>query len=269
MAASEGGAIPTDVLAMPFAMDDDRALVPVLMEIDGKSLIGPAGAKQIGVRIFAYAVERESGGIRDFFSKTIGVNVDAAGAAFSDTGLKFYGSMKLPAGEYDLRLLVVEPISGRTNLRIVPLDVPDFTAGGAELMPPLVPDPGGKWLLARNEPVKGQSADPFPFMADQNPFLPGAHPSVKAGEMLRLFLIGRNLGDGALQASAEVTDAGGQIVAEPEISLLQLARTGMEGYDGVMTDLSTDRLAPGEYTLALTVTAGGEPKTSTIPLTVR
>ena len=136
-------------------------------------------------------------------------------------------------------------------------------------MPPLVPDPGGKWLLARNEPVKGQSADPFPFMADQNPFLPGAHPSVKAGETLRLLLIGRNLGEGELRAKVELTDAGGQAVATPGLSPLQPARTGMKGYDSAKTGLSTDQLAPGEYTLALTVTAGGEPQTSTILLTVR
>jgi hypothetical protein len=43
----------------------------------------------------------------------------------------------------------------------------------------------------------------------------------------------------------------------------------MKGYDGAKTGLSIDQLAPGEYTLALTVTAGGEPRTSTIPLTVR
>ncbi len=269
MAANEGGAIPTEVLAMPFAMDDDRALVPVLLEIDGKSLIGPTGAKQIGVQIFAYAIERESGGIHDFFSKTIGVNVEAAGAAFSDTGLKFYGSIELPAGKYDLRLLVVEPTSGRTNLRIVPLDVPDFSAGAAELMPPLVPDAGGKWLLARIEPAEGQARAPYPFMADRNPFLPGAHPSVKTGETLRLLLVGRNLGDGRLEAAAELTDAEGQTVLTPELSPLQMTRTGMKGYAGAKTALSTDQLAPGEYTLALTVTAGGEPQTSTIPLTVR
>jgi len=269
MAASEGGAIATNVLAMPFAMEDNNALVPVLMEIDGKSLIGPGGAKQIGVQVFAYAVERESGGIRDFFSKTIGIDVNAAGAAFSDTGLKFYGSIKLPAGEYDLRLLVVEPTSGRSNLRIVPLDVPDFSAGGAEFMPPLVPDPGGRWLLARVEPEKGQKPDPFPFMADRNPFLPAAHPSVKVGEMLRLMLVGRNLGDGELRAKAELTDAGGRAVATPVLSPLQTARAGMKGYETARTGLSTDQLAPGEYTLTLTVTAGGEPQTSTIPLTVR
>jgi VWFA-related protein len=269
MAASEGGAIPTEVLAMPFAIDDASAMVPVLMEIDGKSLIGPTGAKQVGVQIFAYAVERESGGIHDFFSKTVGINVDAAGAAFAETGLKFYGSIELPAGSYDLRLLVVEPTSGRSNLRIVPLDVPEPGMGAAELMPPLVPDPGGKWLLARIEPAEGQAPAPFPFMADQNPFLPAAHPSVKAGETLPLMLIGRNLGDGELRAKAELTDATGQAVATPVLSPLQTIRTGMEGYESARTGLSTDRLAPGEYTLALTVTAGGEPQTSRIALTVR
>lgn len=269
MAANEGGAIPTEVLTMPFALDGERALVPVLMEIDGRSLIGSGSAKQIGVQVFVYAVERKSGGIRDFFSKTIGVNVDAAGQAFSDTGLKFYGSIELPAGEYDLRLLVVEAISGRSNLRIVPLEVPDFSAGVAELMPPLVPDTGGKWLLARVEPEEGQDPDPFPFMADRNPFLPGAHPAVKAGETLRLMLIGRNLGDGEIRAKAELTDADGRSVAAPGLSPLQSSRTGMKGYESVKTGLPTDELAPGEYTLALTVTAGGEPQTSTIPLTVR
>ncbi|NIM62092.1 MAG: hypothetical protein GTO30_10650, partial [Acidobacteria bacterium] len=140
MAAGEGGAIPTDALAMPFEMENGMALVPVLMEIDGKSLIGPRGAKQVGVQIFAYAVEREGGRIGDYFSKTIGIDVEAAGQAFTETGLKFYGAIKLPAGDYDLRLLVVEPASGRSNLRIVPLHVPDFATGEAELMPPLIPD---------------------------------------------------------------------------------------------------------------------------------
>ncbi|NIM01667.1 MAG: VWA domain-containing protein [Acidobacteria bacterium] len=269
MAANEGGAIPTEVLTMPFALDESEALIPILMEIDGKSLIGPQGAKQVGVQLFAYAVERETGSIRDFFSKTLGINVDAAGAAFTDTGLKFYGGLKLPAGEYDLRLLVVEPTSGRSNLRIVPLDVPDFASGAAELMPPLVPDPGGKWLLARVEPGEGESPDPFPFMAGQTPFLPGAHPTVKAGETLPLMLIGRNLGDSEPWATAELTDAAGNAVHTPGLSPLQTGRAGMTGYEAIRTALATDELAPGEYTLALTVAAGGDPLTRTIPLTVR
>ena len=80
---------------------------------------------------------------------------------------------------------------------------------------------------------------------------------------------GRNLGEGELRATAELTDAAGQPVATPDISPLETARTGMEGYDGVKTSLATDNLAPGEYTLALTVTAGAEPQTRTIALTVR
>ncbi len=268
MAAGEGGAIPTDALAMPFEMENGMALVPVLMEIDGKSLIGPRGAKQVGVQIFAYAVEREGGRIGDYFSKTIGIDVEAAGQAFTETGLKFYGAIKLPAGDYDLRLLVVEPASGRSNLRIVPLHVPDFATGEAELMPPLIPDPGGKWLLARVEPEEGEAPDPFPFTVNRRPFLPAAHPTAKVGETLRLMLIGRNLGEEALRAEAALTNAGGETWIV-DLSPLRPASTEMEGYKAARTGLATADLEPGEYTLALTVTAGGEERTTEVPFTLR
>jgi hypothetical protein len=37
------------------------------MELDGKSLIGARGAKQVGVQVCAYAVGRKSGDIYAFF----------------------------------------------------------------------------------------------------------------------------------------------------------------------------------------------------------
>jgi hypothetical protein len=184
--------------------------------------------------------------------------------------VKFYGTMTLPPGRYELRLMVVDPRSGDSNLRIVRLEVPDFSAGSPELMPPLIPDPVGKWVLARVEPVEGQPEDPWPFQAPQGPFLPAAAPVVNAGDQTPLLLFGRNLGNGELRAEGRLLDASGAVVTELDLALPQQAQTGMAAYEGVMTTFSTAGVKPGDYTLAVTLASDdGGPQTTTIPIVVR
>jgi hypothetical protein len=194
MAEREGGAIPTQVLAVPLRnpTDPQRRFVPLLIEMDGPSLLDQAIGDRISLQLFAYVFDGD-GRIHGMFTQTVQAAVEAARATLEQTGVKFYGALSLPPGDYELRILVTGVDTGLTNLRIVPLSVGD--ASGPELLVPMFPDPLGKWLLARRH-ASSEDALGFPFLADGTPFLPAAAPAVaREGEGQRLYLLGAELGD--------------------------------------------------------------------------
>lgn len=112
------------------------AAVPVLVEVNGGSLLSGQKGNRLSAEIFAYASDTENG-IRDFFAQT--VNVDLAGnrERLERGGLKFSGQLALPAGEYRVRVLVRNSETGRMGLVIEPVRVPDFSQKRAYLAPPV------------------------------------------------------------------------------------------------------------------------------------
>jgi uncharacterized repeat protein (TIGR01451 family) len=85
-----------------------------------------------------------------------------------------FGDLDLPAGSYDLRVLVRNGATGATSLRVVPLEVPAFAEAGPVLLPPFFPEPRDRWLLVRENAAPPKDVE-YPFMDRQSPFIPAAH----------------------------------------------------------------------------------------------
>jgi len=268
LASQEGGAIPTSVLAVPFRHGDEEAFVPVLIEIEGDGLIEGHVGDGLAVQIFGYALDGD-GRIHDVFSHTVAIDLQQAREALRANGLKFYGTFRLEPGAYSVRILVVNGQTGLSHLRIVELEVPDLSTESPSLLPPMFPDPYGKWLLAKKEPG-GPDAPPFPFVVQDQPYLPAALPAVQSDERPRLYLLVRNLGE-QLQAAGRILDKEGSSLREVELAPLESAATAMPGYQALVTSVGAKGLAPGTYELSVTVSdkVSGRSATSAIPFVVR
>ena len=259
----DGGSLLTSVLAAPFRMDRDRAFVPVLVEIDGVSLTGNRQTGKIAAEIYAYAFDLQ-GGLADNFTQIVQLDLDRVGPFLRQRGLKFYGELELPPGEYSLRTLVVERESGQTGLRVQRLEVPSFGGEGPILAPPLFPEGRGIWLLAREAALERQSGPSrFPFLVGVEPYLPAAGPTLTGGSSHLVYLPAYNLPAETAELHAEIAADDGSTVLRTTLPLAGRSPGGPDGAEVLVTRLSAAGLAAGRYQLVLALDGpGGQPRRS-------
>ncbi len=263
-----GGRIATSVLAAPFPVAGQQAYVPVLIEIDGKGLL--AGAKDVAqTEVYAYALD-EQGAIHDHFGQVLGLDLGKVRGTLEKGGVKYYGHLDLDPGRYVVRVLVRNGIDGDTSVSSVPLTVPAFDKGEGVLLPPLVADGSGRWLILREGGGRDKLRPvPFPFMNGEQPFLPAVRPVVAAGGETPLVLMAAGLGSGDLAVRDQVFGADGAAKPAGEVSLRGRAGTA-QGLDHLLASWKPGSLAAGDYTLIVTLTdpATHRELTSSLPFTV-
>ena len=139
------------MVSMPAAAGGDTADVPVVIEIDGPSLLHLHKGEDVPVEIYVYAVD-EKGKVGDYLAQTLALDRVKVEEKLLQAGLKFYGHLELPPGSYKARVLVRNGRTGAHGLRVLSLEVPAAgTAGPAEpiLLPPFFPESKGQWLVLR------------------------------------------------------------------------------------------------------------------------
>ncbi|HEX3130737.1 MAG TPA: VWA domain-containing protein, partial [Thermoanaerobaculia bacterium] len=266
----ETGAIRTSILAAPFQIGNPT-YVPVLIEVEGSDLLaGMAAGSKLPAEIYVYALE-PAGAVRDFFSQTVGLDLAKVAPALKQSGLKFFGHLDLPPGDYSLRVLVRNGATGASSLRVVPLQVPELKAsGGPVLLPPFFPEPQGKWLVVREAPRQGDRQVPYPFMVGEEPYIPASLPVLAAGEEARMSLVGYNLGAGQVRVESKVLTQDGQDLGAADLKVLSREAGGAESPDRLLASFKPSRLQPGEYLLLVTLTdAQGRSESSSTPFVVR
>ena len=173
MSGEESDAIATTVLAVPFRTAGEKANVPVLIGIDGGSLLAGRQPPTMPVEIYAYALD-EGGAVHDFFTQTVRPRPRPRRLAVRQGGLEFFGHLDLLPGDYSLRVLVRNGANGVSGLKVTALHVPAFGQGEAVLLPPLIPSSvptqsststssqssPSHALLVREEPREGEGRRP-------------------------------------------------------------------------------------------------------------
>ena len=267
LAGAEGGQVRTSVLTATLPGADGTADVPVLVEIDGPSLLHLHQGNDLPAEIYVYAMDAK-GQVRDYIAQTLTLDMFKVEAKLLSAGLKFYGHLELPPGSYKARVLVRNGRTGFHGLRVILLEVPSFAGAGPVLLQPFFPEAKGEWLVAREAPRAGRRELPMPFRMGDRPFLPSALPILGAGEA-RFALLGYNLaGEGDLQVRSQVLTADGRELQAGDLSLVSRA-SGESGADRLELSFRPPTLKPGEYLLRVTVTdAAGKAGTATTPFVV-
>ena len=274
MNGTSGGSIATAVLVAPFrAATAKKAYVPVVIEVDGTTLLAGNSGKIVPAEIYVYGVDAD-GTIRDYFDQTLQLNLDKAGPQLRQGGLKFFGHLELPPGEYSVRVLLRNGATGAFGRRSMPVTVPAF--GGVEpvLLPPLFPEASGRWTVVRESPRGEQKNATYPFTVGQRAYMPAALPTLHPGEAAAVALVGYNLIEGPagdrLAAQARVQSADGRDLGGGDLSL----GTGEPGGDGGGPEVwkavfrAPSGLAPGQYRLIVTVNGPRGTQTGTTLFTL-
>ena len=264
MSGEESGTVSTAVLAAAFPGQGEKAYVPVLIEIDGKSLSANTTGTTLPAEIYAYALD-QTGAVHDFLSQTLGLDLTKIGPEFKDKGLKFFGHFDLLPGDYSIRVLVRNGVTGASSLRVAPVHVP--APGQPALLPAFFPD-GTKWLLAKEAPRGGgEGKTPaYPFVTGPDSYIPAGHPVLSDGQETRMALVGYNLGTGELQTESKVLRKDGKEVGPADVKVVE-REPGTP--DRLLATFKPSKLEPGEYLLRVTVTNGaGLSQSSTAPFVV-
>jgi len=262
----DSGEIATSVLAAPFELGGPKSYVPVVIEVDGPTLLAGKQDPKLPVEVYIYALD-QNGSIQDFLTQTVGLDLTKVESPLRQSGLKFFGHVDLAPGTYSLRTLVRNGTTGATSLRVTPLTVPP--AGQATLLPALFQETPGRWLPVRETPKAGQQL-PYPFMLKNQPYIPASRPVLTPGQESRLVLEGYNLKPGEWKAQAQVMSADGkEVMPGGAFKVVDKEVGGGAGPSRLLATFQPPALPPGNYSLRVTLTDGaGKAETSTAPFAV-
>ena len=251
VAGQEGGAVGLSVLAAPFQTAGEKAYVPVLIEIDGASLVAGNSGDTLPAEVYAYAMD-PGGAVVDYFGKTLALDLSRVGQTVRRTGIKLFGDFDLAPGSYSVRVLVRNGQTGASGLRVASLAVPAFAAGTPVLLPPFFPEPPNRWLMIRQTKAR-QEEMPYPFMVKNRPYIPASKPVLTPGQEAVMALVGYGLGAGPLTARALVMTADGKEAGEGDLTLSGRRAALEAGPERLAATYRPPALPPGEYELLVTL----------------
>ena len=248
LAGAEGGAFSISTLAWPEQVIGESGKVEpaaaVAIEIDGPGLFGdeaPTGDERLLAEAFVYALG-DGDRLAGHWSRLIAIDETQAATVLDRGGLKVVARLPLPAGTYDLRVLIHEPSTRRFALRRRSLRVGGGTGGDPG--PPLFADDAAAWALAADAGA-----------TDSGP-QPATRPVLRAGRPWQARLPLETLPE-RLELRLLGTD--GQVVHEGPVETTPVA----DG-NGFVARGTTPSLVTGTYTF--TLVSGRRSKAATEPL---
>lgn len=156
MRAEPGGDLSFEVNAVALP-GEERAQVPVFVEIDGANLLDRGQGVLGRVEVYVYALGA-GGKIGDFLVQAFLLDAEKIGEVLWQSGPRFQGNLQLAPGEYRLRILVRESQSKAAGLRELKLVVPaTLIAGPAGEAPAAAPAAGDLGPALFEEPQERDS----------------------------------------------------------------------------------------------------------------
>jgi VWFA-related protein len=260
------------VLAAPFRANEGQAYVPVIIEINGETLLTGHDGEKLGLEVYAYVTDKE-GKVRDFFSQMVNLDLKQnARESLGRTGIKYYGHLDLAPGSYRVRVLVRNMETGRTGSESVPLAIPAYSKAEPHLLPPLFMEAEQGWLMIREREGETQQTASvvYPFTVKGEPYVPTARPMLDAEKEVSLCLVGYNLGKGDLRLEGTVLAQDGKAMDGGRLALVERTATGISGFDKVLATFQPVGLRAGSYVLQVAVRDGnGLQEASSLPFEVR
>lgn len=258
------------LLAAPFRSGESKAYVPVILEIDGKSLLDGQTGDKAGLEIYVYA-STIAGEMRDFRTQVLAIDLQRQRAAIEQRGIKYYAHLDLPAGEFQIRVLVRNNITGKVAVTSQNLEILSSHDTRAQLLPPFFFDTHADWLMVREKTQdSGAPSVVYPFTVNGQTFVPTALPHLLRGQDNKLCLIAYGFGKGPLALQSRIVGTEGLTHPGGKVKLEERTVTGFEGFDKILASFDPESLNAGEYLLEVTLedTDSGLAKAAKIPFVV-
>lgn len=267
--------VKLSVLAAPFRANDEQAYVPVVVEVDGQSLLvgHESRRKKLSVELYTY-VTNEDGEMRDFFTQLVTLELANARAALEESGMKYYGHLDLEPGNYLIRVLVRNASTGRSGVKTVRVEVPQYQMAEPDLLPPFFLEPPDRhWVMVRERRSESDAYEKsvvYPFTVNGSPYVPSARPMLAGGKDAELCLVAYNMPEGDIAVEGTVLGEDGAELKIAELEVVERTVTGIRGLDKLLATFQPRDLAAGDYTLRVAVedAVSGMTEFNTIPFTI-
>jgi hypothetical protein len=172
--------------AAAFPSKGEQAQVPVVIEIDGVDLTTATMlSPEATLAVFAFD---EEGTVRDRLLETLTLNT-ANVERVRERGVKYYGTLRLPPGNYAIKTLLRVANGGRRGYARFNLRVP--AKGEFGIVSFVIDDEPSKWVIVRGA-SHDTPTDAFPFHLNGAPIMPAVLPRVAPGDKRRLAVFVQN-----------------------------------------------------------------------------
>ena len=243
-----GGPILLSAYTLPYRSPRNGIGVPIVIQIPAEAFIEPLKRKQINLELFGYLID-DKGTVVDFFKATPALDPAVVGPKLKSGGLQIITTFGAEAGNYEVRLLLRDPVSQKFGALRLPVVVPGFPTALFVSSPMITENPFDRVALPTVTERRPNREIPFriedrPFTVETSPVLKrGAareicvfkSPSTGRAEDLRLVLIGAD-------GTEKLQTADG----------LKVSRDA-DGFDRVVFTISPKGVEAGEYELKVSV----------------
>ncbi|MEO6258698.1 MAG: VWA domain-containing protein [Thermoanaerobaculia bacterium] len=156
-------------LSAAFPNANGNAQVPLILELNGKDLVQSAKGSSAAAEIYVYAFDSE-GVVRDRLYQRIQLDLKKVGDRLRSTGVRYYGTLSLPPGQYAIKSLVRTTDGDKRGFARseVTVSKPNEMAPASPI--PIDEDP--KWLLVRGKNTRASGA--YPFTVSGQDYIPSA-----------------------------------------------------------------------------------------------
>lgn len=256
--------IEVDTLVVPFPSDDERNLTVVISEIDGASLLHGVEGDRFDADLFLYAFD-ETDAVVDYRHQNIQLDLAVAGEAVRRGGLKFYGALRLPPGTYAVKTLVRTAYGDRIGFERD--DITVSTATEATLLPPLLFEDEGAWVMVKAQP-RSREELPYPFHVAEESFVPAVTPRLDPESTYRVALFAYNHDFTQDPIRAGVRGLGGE-ADSTSLRVIGHQPHDSDGPGKLLLALDTAGLAEGSYHLDVAIGSEGDAATrTTLPFSI-
>jgi hypothetical protein len=239
------------VLAVPYRNELGRVSVPVVLEIDGRSLLDRPEGGTLPLEVYGYALS-DAGRVEDTIALTTTLDLKTTGERIRARGVQCHGTFSVTEGTHSLRFLVRDGATGRTGARSLAVSVPPFETGVMVLYAPLLMGDPKEWLMLPAPSRLGREVE-TPFRVGEEAFTPQGQPRLRNGQTDRVCLMAF---DGGVTYPAgsdfeiKVQLVNGEETAVP-LGKVGLARSIAEtdGFRRFVLSVTPADVTPGAYTL--------------------
>ncbi len=246
-----GGVLGLKALAIPYRDAQGQVTLPVVIAVDGPSLLDGAGKERLGLEMYGYAIDADNRAV-DFVAVAKDLSLARVREPLRERGLQCHAVFALSPGRYTLRFLVRDGETGRSGATWLEVNVPAFDPEGVMLFPPLFMEEAEGLIVVRAVSRLSESAV-SPFRVGSDAFIPSARPRVtngKASSVCLLAFEGENQYDpgASFEIRSRVTDASGQAVSAGRFELTRSLGDD-DGFRRFIMSFTPEGLTPGDYTL--------------------
>ncbi|HUP63292.1 MAG TPA: VWA domain-containing protein [Thermoanaerobaculia bacterium] len=255
--------VDVDLSATPLPGPAGKARVPVLVEIPGKRLLEGVSGNTATAILYLYAFNAQDE-VADFLQQRISLDLAKAGDMIRGSGVRYFGTLRVPPGAYSVKALVRVEESGRVGFVRRDVTVPAFDS--AVVLPPLLFAEPANWVMLVGPSRGDEYAYPFTTGADQ--FIPKRAASVTANQEYKFALFMYRVPLENLEVKPEIVSNGS---AQPTDKVTLLGRTSADDRGGIklLFNFKPDGIPAGEHELRFTVKSkDGNQSVVTIPFRV-